>query len=137
MFCYKFFVSRRGGFPNVTDPVSWGGQSWLIPAADRLGGALGITLCSLANLQNHNLLCHWVGHPGPLANFLGVFLSFCLVCKEKNVSVSESLHVSGFASWAFGGRRESFLRMSHVHFMPVTHRAIGGLWTLWNFMLLL
>lgn len=105
MFCYKFFVSRQGGFPSVTDPVSWGGHSWLVPAADRLGGALGITLCSLANLQNHNRLYHWVGHPGPLANLLGVFLSYCLVCKEKNVSVSEPLYVSGFASWAFGGRR--------------------------------
>lgn len=75
------------------DPVSWGGQSWLAPTADRLGGTPGMTLCSLANLQNHDFAYHQVGHPGHLANLSGVFLGFRWHCKEKNVSVNEPLNV--------------------------------------------
>lgn len=49
-----------------------------------------MAFCSLAHLRNPDFMCHQVGHPGHSSNLSGVFLSFCLACKEENVSVKEA-----------------------------------------------
>lgn len=64
-----------------------------------------MTVCLWANLPNDDFTYHQVGHPGHLSRMSrtlssssGVFLSFCLDCKEGNVGVNEALNVCRLCS---------------------------------------
>lgn len=135
MFCHKFFVSKRGGFPNVTeDPVSWEGSAgWLQQRTDWKVLVGGRTFGLLANVRIHDFTYHQVGHPGHLSNLSGVFLSFCLDCKEGNVSVNEALNV--FRHCKLDAVGNFFLEKTMC--ISCQCQAVGVLRTLRDFVILL